>query len=108
MLFRIENDWYRLMRQILHTEGEEKAQARQKLMDSLISLAPVFSDKEFFCSDEFTIVDCCIAVLLWRLPQLNIILPSTARPILDYAQRIFNRDSFKSSLSETEKEFEIA
>jgi RNA polymerase-associated protein len=49
-------------------------------------------------------VDCSIAPLLWRLPQLDIELPSKASAITEYADRLFAREGFQQSLSEYERE----
>lgn len=110
MLFRIENDWYNLMRVIYTNPNSIEAnQARVQLKDSLISLAPIFESKAFFLSDEFSLVDCCIIPILWRLPELGIELsPSTAQAVLQYAQRMFERETFKTSLSDVEKEVRAA
>ena len=72
----------------------------------LISLAPVFADSPYFLSEEFTLVDCCIAPLLWRLPSLGIEFPTTgtAKPVNEYMKRIFKRESFQASLTEAETE----
>ena len=36
--------------------------ARKELgEEGLITIAPIFTEKEFFMSDEFTLVDCCFA-----------------------------------------------
>jgi len=102
-LWRIDYDWYRLMGIIL-AEGKEAAKARKQLKERLVASAPVFANKTFFMSDEFTLVDCSIAPLLWRLPQLDIELPPQAKPISDYAERMFRREGFKHSLSEFERE----
>jgi RNA polymerase-associated protein len=45
-----------------------------------------------------------LAPLLWRLEHYKISLPRQAAPMLDYAQRIFDRKSFKLSLTEIERE----
>ncbi|HBP66646.1 MAG TPA: stringent starvation protein A, partial [Alcanivorax sp.] len=43
--------------------------------------------------------------ILWRLPALGIELPpKQAKPLLDYAERLFDRDAFQASLSEAERE----
>jgi len=104
MMFRIEQDWYSLMRLIEH--GKEKAanEARLHLRDSLLNLAPVFAEMPFFLSEEFSLVDCCIAPLLWRLPSYDIELPKSAKSIRAYAKRVFDRQSFQASLSEQELE----
>ena len=60
----------------------------------------------FFMSEEFTIVDCALAPILWRLDELDIKLPKTkqAKPLQDYMERLFARESFQESLSEYERE----
>lgn len=106
MLRRIENDWYSLAR-VIENEKSTLAQqneARKSLRDMLVTLTPVFAESPFFLSEEFSLVDCRIAPLLWRLPILDIVLPSSAKPIQKYEARLFNRDAFQASLTESERE----
>ena len=79
---------------------------RKELRESLISIAPIFGEKPYFMSEEFTIVDCCVTPILWRLPIMGIELPKTktTKPLLDYRDRLFERESVMASLSEQEKE----
>ncbi len=106
-IFRIERDWCVLVDDIL-SGGNAKAveKARKQLRDSLVSIAPIFAEKPFFMSDEFTLIDCCLAPILWRLPVLGIEIPSTKQtlPLLQYMARLFERDAFKESLTDQEKE----
>lgn len=106
MLKRIENDWYALARTILNPQSDaaKKNEARKALRDMLVTLAPVFVETNYFLSDDFTLVDCRIAPLLWRLPMLEITLPEAAKVISKYEARVFNRDSFQVSLTESERE----
>ncbi|MAF17917.1 MAG: glutathione S-transferase N-terminal domain-containing protein [Pseudomonadales bacterium] len=108
-MYRIERDWCRLADLILtSTDDDEVEAAQQELSDSLIATAPIFAEKDFFMSEEFTLVDCCIAPILWRLPQLGIDLPEQqAAPMLEYMERLFEREGFQESLSETEREIRI-
>lgn len=106
MMHRIEQDWYRLMRQIMQNDNSE--QARQFLTDSIINLEPIFCDKLYFLSEEFSLLDCVLAPLLWRLPVLGIDVPSKAKGLLAYMQRLFNRESFQTSLTETERQLRAA
>ncbi len=108
MMFRIEKDWYTLMRTIETGKAAEAKAARKQLAESLISLSPVFSDKPFFLSDEFSLLDCCIAPLLWRLPSLGINIPASVKPLTQYCERVFNRDSFQASLTDIEREIREA
>lgn len=105
MMHRINQDWYAPMDQILGSNAspKEKDRARKDLRDSLMSVVPVFKEMPFFFSEEFSLLDCCIAPLLWRLPMLEIELPDQAEPISDYAERIFKRESFQASLTDAER-----
>jgi len=104
VMYRIERDWFSLLPD-LESSGEKKsAKARQLLREGLTASAEVFSAMPFFLNDEFTLVDACLAPLLWRLPKYGVELPASAKPVLQYAERIFNRNSFQDSLSEAERE----
>ena len=106
MMFRIENDWYKLMDTIEASPDTKKAEkARKELKDGLLALSPVFEEMPYFLSEDFSLVDCVIAPLLWRLPTLGVRLSGkAAKPIVDYSERLFARDSFQVSLSEAELE----
>ncbi len=107
-LFRIEKDWYSLVDELEAAADKDRkhaAKAKKMLAESLLSSAEVFAAKKFFLSDEFSVVDCCIAPVLWRLPLYGVELPSPqAAPIETYARRLFARPSFKASLTELEQE----
>ena len=106
MLYRIKKDWYSLVRIIENeqTTEAEKNMARKELLDVLVTLLPVFGEMDYFLNEEFTLVDCRIAPLLWRLPMLGIKLPKTAKAIFAYQERIFKRDAFQASLTDSERE----
>ena len=107
-IFRIQKDWCSLVDSIIVGYGtsSQVEKTRKDLRESLISIAPIFGEKPFFMSDEFTIVDCCVTPILWRLPVMGIELPKTktTKPLLDYRDRLFERESVMASLSEQEKE----
>jgi len=109
-MYRIERDWCKLVDTIEHSSSENSIEkARKELRESLISVAPIFAEKPFFMNDEFTLVDCCMAPILWRLSVLGITLPKTkqAKPMHDYMDRLFERESFQASLSEQEREMRV-
>ena len=103
-LFRIEHDWYELIPDLESKTDKTVNKARKVLRDSLTASAEVFAAKPYFLSDEFSLVDATIAPILWRLERYRIDLPAQAKPVLKYAERIFERESFQASLSEAEKE----
>jgi len=107
-IYRIDRDWCALVDALISGKGSAASQekARKELRESLVSIAPIFAEKPFFMSDEFSIVDCCVTPILWRLPAMGIELPKSkaVKPLLDYRDRLFERDSVLASLSEQEKE----
>ena len=105
MMYRIEREWGGLVRQLEYGKSADDTQAAAKeLRNYLIKLAPVFNSALYFLNDDFSLVDCCIAPILWRLPFWGITLPPEAKAINKYAERIFARDSFQASLTEAEQD----
>ena len=103
-MYRIQQDWYELV-PALESKGEKtSAKARKQLSDSLTSSAEVFAAKPFFLSDEFSLVDAIVTPIMWRLKKYRIELPRQAKPVADYAKRMFERESFQASLTEAERE----
>ncbi len=103
---RIDQDWYQLLDEILQSGEKKSARAKKMLKESLISATPVFNAQPFFMSDEFSLIDCALAPLLWRLPSLGIELPGET--ITAYAEQLFRRPAFIASLSDIEKEMNPA
>lgn len=101
-LCRIQQDWDSLVDKM--QKSRDKAKIAKELCDSLTVIAPIFEHKPFFMSDELSLLDCAVAPILWRLPVYGIKLPAAAKPLEDYAQRLFDTESFQSSLSEKERE----
>ncbi len=103
-MLRVYRDWYDLLDIIGQGSRTKAPRARAQLTESLTVTAPIFAQKPFFMSDEFSLVDCAIAPLLWRLGNTSIDLPASAAPMLEYAERLFAREGFKASLTEDEQE----
>ncbi len=106
-MYRIQKDWCDYVDTIIAGRSRETVinRARNELRESLIAVAPIFAEKAFFMNDTFTLVDCCVGPILWRLPLLGIELPPKhGKPILNYMDNLFARESFKLSLSEEEQD----
>ena len=101
--FRVLKDLYSLIEDIESSDSAKASNAQKSMKDNLTAIAPAFVQKPYFMSDEYTLVDCCMAPLLWRLPEYGVKLPAAARPLTEYADRLFERDAFQASLSEAEK-----
>ncbi|HKK16365.1 MAG TPA: glutathione S-transferase N-terminal domain-containing protein [Gammaproteobacteria bacterium] len=102
--YRVIRDLYELIDDIEGDNDIAAANARKSMRDNLTALVPIFQQKTYFMSDEYTLIDCCMAPLLWRLDFYGIKLPSSAKPLLKYAEKLFDRPAFRESLSEKEKE----
>jgi len=101
-IVRIENDWLTLVDQI--EEGGKVAEmARRRLRDDLIKNLQAFKASKFFLSPEMSLADCALAPLIWRLPNLGVVLPREAHVINDYGDRIFRNPGFTRSLTPEEK-----
>ena len=109
-IHRIERDWCTLVDAILNTRSDNVVKKSTKeLRESIMGISPIFAEKPFFMSEEFTLVDCCIAPILWRLPSLGVDIRASkqSKPLLAYMERLFQRESFQDSLTEQEREMRL-
>ena len=55
-IHRVERDWCTLIAQILASPDSKKAEAaRKEFRESLIGIAGIFTEKDYFMSEEFTL-----------------------------------------------------
>jgi len=107
-LFRIETDWYEIAEEFdAENAAKMTAKSRKMLRESILASVELFAARQFFLSDEFSLVDCSIAPVLWRLPVYGIDLGSQSAPIEAYMKRVFERRSFQESLTELEQEMRL-
>ena len=105
LMHRIELDWSKRVDVLLAGRGRETAmdKARKELRESLAAIAPVFADRPFFMNEEFTLVDCFVAPILWRLNALDLKMSARQlKPMQRYMNDMFERDTFQESLTEPE------
>jgi RNA polymerase-associated protein len=110
LMYRIERDWCSLVDAIQNSRSENVVtKSAKELRDGLMAIAPIFAEKPYFMSEEFTLVDCCIAPILWRLPFLGVdIRPGKqSKPLLAYMDSLFRRESFQESLTVHEREMRL-
>jgi RNA polymerase-associated protein len=100
LIRQIDEDWYPLL--IRLQDNNKDSAAIHSIVVQLKQVAAIFSEYPFFMSNEFTMIDCCVAPLLWRLKGYGVVLPSGCESILAYQDRVFDRNSFQGSLSESE------
>lgn len=104
LAFRIMKDLYGLIDEITNEKEAVAANARKVMRDHLTAIAPAFESFPFFMSEDFSLVDCSMAPILWRLESYGIRLPSQAKPLMNYAKNLFDREGFRASLSDQERE----
>ncbi len=103
MLRQIELEWYGLVKTIQTSDDKEEVNAaRRDLQERLVQMIPVFDHQPYFLSEDYSLVDVSLAVLLWRLPSLNVELPKSAKSIRDYSEKVLSREMFGESLSDDE------
>lgn len=104
IMMRFEREWIGVYARSAESRRSLKAEQIKEMRDGLISMSPGLSEQAYMLGDEFSLVDCVIAPFLWRLPAMGIELPHQAKPVLDYARRLFERPAFGASLTDAERE----
>ena len=108
LMIRIDKEGCPLVDTLISKELPEKELliTREELLNEISTIAPTFKEFEFFMSEDFSLIDCHFAPILWRLPSLGINLPLNRhlKPLLDYQEKIFSRPSFQDSLSIIERD----
>ena len=101
-LHEIENQWYP---EYIKSYNDEQLDIKfvDKIKSYFLEIAPLIK-KGFFMSEDFGLVDASLAPLLWRLKSLDFDLAQNNKIISEYSERIFERESFQESLTESEKE----
>ncbi len=100
----IDREWYPLLEEVQLHGDKKAAKAKKQLKESLITAAPAFEATPFFCSEEYSLIDCAMAPFLWRLPSIGIDITSLGKGITAYANRLFSRKAFQDSLSQEERD----
>lgn len=106
-MHRIDRDWCSQADTILASPGTKAAdKALEEFTQSLVSVGPIFEEMPYFMHDEFHLVDCAMAPLLWRLELMGVKLPNTkqVKPLQKYMDRLFARRAFQRSLTDIERE----
>lgn len=99
LMLRIEQDWYPLLAKANKGSDEERVKALAELKEQVLAVSSIFSQTPFFMSEEFSLVDCYVAPLLWRMQELGVEFTGAgSKAIKGYMQRVFERDSFQQSI----------
>ncbi|PJG82692.1 stringent starvation protein SspA [Caviibacterium pharyngocola] len=101
LMMRIEQDWYPVLAKAEKGNDEERAIALKQLKEEILAIAPIFNQLPYFMSEEFSLVDCYIAPLLWRMQQLGVEFTGVgSKAVKAYMDRVVQRDSFLQSVGE--------
>lgn len=100
MVYRIEQDWYGQADILEKNPNDEKA--RRNMVALIRKIIPMLGDFEYFMSEEFSLLDCVLAPLFWRMPRYGIDLKEISPVVDEYARRIFARNCFEVSLTKAE------
>ena len=111
LMLRIDREWCPLVDQILNSRMTKKKemQVKEELVQQLATISPTFKEFAFFMNEDFTLVDCYLAPVLWRLPSMGINLPYNKhlKPLLDYQAKLFDRPGFNDSLTTIERDLKV-
>ncbi|WP_395791667.1 glutathione S-transferase N-terminal domain-containing protein [Aquimonas sp.] len=102
---RLEQEWIPELDAIAAGSRAESEAARKRMRELVQASLPLFKASRFFLNTELSLADCALAPILWRLPALGIDLARDAKPIEDYAQRIFRSPIFVRSLLPEERHY---
>ena len=102
LMLRIEQDWYPTLEIAQNAASEtECANALKQLKEEILAVAPIFNQTAYFMSEEFSLIDCYVAPLLWRMQELGVEFSGAgSKAVKAYMSRIFERDSFLQSVGE--------
>lgn len=102
-LLRMESDLYGLIGDLQGTPAQVR-KARARLKETLAAIAAEFSPRPYV-GEEYSLIDCTLAPILWRLPHYKVELPERAgNKLRDYAKKLFQRPAFTASLTTAEAE----
>lgn len=99
-MHRIQKDWYSLIDFVNKDPSTPEAQkALNQLREEILALGSVFAETTYFLSDDFSLVDCYVAPLLWRMHNLGVEFTGAgSKAVKAYMSRVFKRDSFVQSI----------
>lgn len=97
-LMYIDNRWGALIKKMQVETGAKLRRTRNALAEEIESNVGLFS-KNYIKSNEFGLLDCWVAPILWRLPSMGVKLnEKQVRPIISYQRRIFSSVRFRKSM----------
>ncbi|MBL6693430.1 MAG: glutathione S-transferase N-terminal domain-containing protein [Proteobacteria bacterium] len=112
LIHRIERDWLPLIDKMMDPKVSQKDfdKLKKELVSLVSGIVLVLKEKPYFMSDEFTLVDCYMSAILYRLPYLGVTVPDTKSfsTLRNYQKKLFSRSSFDLSLTDSERDLKYS
>ena len=112
LIHRIEKDWLPVVDRMMPPKISQKEfdSLKKELVNLVSGIVLVLKEKPYFMSDEFTLVDCYMSAILYRLPYLGVNLPNTKSfaSLSTYQEKLFSRPSFDLSLTDSERDLKYS
>ena len=104
LIARLQRDWLSEVKRLLDDGKPLNKRLKKSLWDGLLAMSPNFLVQRYAMGNEFSLVDCYLAPLLWRLSVMDVTLPRQGQAVMDYSERLFERSTFQASLNSLERD----
>ena len=104
LIGRLQRDWLGEVKRLLDEGKPLNKKLKKSLWDGLLAMSPNFLVQRYAMGNEFSLADCYLAPLLWRLSVMDVTLPRQGQAVMDYSERLFERSTFQASLNSLERE----
>ena len=104
LIGRLQRDWLSEVKRLLDEGKPLNKRLKKSLWDGLLAMSPNFLVQRYAMGNEFSLVDCYLAPLLWRLSVMDVTLPRQGQAVMDYSERLFERSTFQASLNSLERD----
>lgn len=104
LIGRLQRDWLGEVKRLLDEGKPLNKRLKKSLWDGLLAMSPIFLAQRYAMGNEFSLVDCYLAPLLWRLSAMDVTLPRQGQAVMDYSERLFERSTFQASLNSLERD----
>ncbi len=102
LIYRINKDWFKTLNYILNLKtdlSENLNEYKKNLLIQIESAKLLFKEMPYFLSENFSLIDCWISILLWYLQEIDKDFLEKEKIIYDYSKKIFARSSFQKVLN---------
>ena len=112
LIHRIERDWLPIMDKMMAPKITQRDfdKLKKELVSLVAGIVLVLKEKPYFMSDEFTLVDCYMSAILYRLPYLGVSTPKSKSfdSLYNYQDKLFARPGFELSLTDSERDLKYS